>query len=32
MSVLEIIFIVITFVIPAVCILADNVHWERAKN
>ncbi len=26
---LYIIFIIITFVVPVVCILADNAHWER---
>ncbi len=32
MSGLEIILIVIAFVIPAICILADNGSWERKKN
>jgi len=29
MSVLEIILLVMTFVIPAVCILGDNAQWKR---
>ena len=32
MNSLEIFFIVITFVLPAIFILADNRHWERKKN
>lgn len=32
MSGLEIIFIVMTFVIPAVFILGDDVYWERKKD
>lgn len=32
MSTLEIVFIVMTFVIPGVFILADNINWERKKN
>ena len=29
MTELQIIFLVITFVVPAVCILADDAQWER---
>ena len=32
MSGLEIIFIIMTFVLPAVFILADDRMWERKKN
>ncbi len=31
MTTLEIIFIVVAFVIPAVCILADDKNWARKK-
>lgn len=31
MNTLEIILIVITFVIPALCILADDTAWARKK-
>lgn len=31
MHALYFIFAIITFVIPAVCILADNAQWERRK-
>lgn len=32
MNALEIIFIIMTFVIPAVFILADDKMWERKKS
>jgi hypothetical protein len=32
MSELEIIFIVMTFVLPAIFIVADNRMWQRKKN
>jgi hypothetical protein len=32
MTTLDIIFIVMTFVIPAVCILADDAKWDRKKS
>lgn len=32
MSALEIIFITMTFVLPAIFILADDRMWERKKN
>ena len=31
MTTLEIIFILITFVIPAVCMVADDRNWSRKK-
>jgi len=31
MSSLVIIFGIMTFVIPAICVLADDVNWERKK-
>jgi len=31
MSELMVIFILIAFVIPAICILGDNLNWERKK-
>jgi hypothetical protein len=31
MSTLEIIFLLITFVIPTFCILADDKNWARKK-
>jgi len=31
MHALFIVFAIVTFVIPAVCILADNAQWDRKK-
>jgi hypothetical protein len=32
MSEWMVIFILVAFVVPAVCILGDNGNWERKKN